>query len=97
MSLIERDLNDGTLLMDGISVDAIMRGQGVGTALLNAIKAEAIRRGATAVRLDVIDANPRARALYERQGFEAIGTDHLGPLRWIFGFRSSTKMICRLQ
>lgn len=97
LALIERDLDSGVLLMDGISVDATMQGQGVGTALLNAIKAEARRRGATAIRLDVIDTNPRARALYARQGFEATGTEQLGPLRWIFGFRSSTKMICRLR
>jgi ribosomal protein S18 acetylase RimI-like enzyme len=97
LALIERDLDSGVLLMDGISVDATMQGQGVGTALLNAIKVEALRRGATAIRLDVIDTNPRARALYARQGFEATGTEQLGPLRWIFGFRSSTKMICRLR
>ena len=45
------------------------RGQGVGTALLKAIIAEGRRRGYAEVRLDVIDTNPRATALYERIGF----------------------------
>ena len=41
--------------------------------------------------------NPRARALYEREGFIAGETETLGPLRYIFGFDSSTKMLCPLR
>lgn len=96
LSLVERDLSDGVLLMDGICVGADARGCGMGTALLRAIKEEARVRDKTAIRLDVIDTNPRARALYEREGFEAVGTETLGPLRWVFGFRSSTRMLFRL-
>ncbi len=96
LSLVERDLSDGVLLMDGICVGVDARGCGLGTALLQAIKDEARARGKTAVRLDVIDTNPRARALYEREGFDAIGTETLGPLRPVFGFRSSTRMLFRL-
>ena len=82
--------------MDGICVDADARGCGLGTALLQAIKDDARAQGKTAVRLDVIDTNPRARALYEREGFDAIGTETLGPFSLIFGFRSSTRMLFRL-
>jgi len=96
LGLIERDLSDDVLLMDGICVASHARGMGLGSALLQAIKAETQSRGLSAVRLDVIDTNPRARGLYERRGFEAIGTENLGPLRWVFGFKSSTKMLCRL-
>lgn len=96
LSLVERDLSDGVLLMDGICVGVDARGCGLGTALLQAIKDEARARGKTAVRLDVIATNPRARALYEREGFDAIGTETLGPLRPVFGFRSSTRMLFRL-
>lgn len=92
LGMLERDLADDTLLMDGICVDASARGLGVGTALLHAIKAEARARGLSQVRLDVIDTNPRARALYLREGFVAGEVEHLGPLRWLFGFSSSTKM-----
>ncbi len=96
LTLVERDLADDILLMDGICVASNARSMGVGSALLQAIKVEAANQKLSAIRLDVIDSNPRARALYERQGFEAIGTEHLGPLRWVFGFKSSTKMLCRL-
>ncbi|MEQ9694264.1 GNAT family N-acetyltransferase [Shimia sp. SDUM112013] len=94
LGLLERDLNEDVLLMDGIFVAQNARGMGVGTALLRAIKREALLRGLHAVRLDVIDTNPRARALYEREGFVATGIEHLGVLRHLFGFRSATKMIC---
>ena len=79
--------------MDGICVDAAARGQGVGTRLLNAVKSEAAKRDLGHVRLDVIDTNPKARALYERQGFVAQGTQDIGPLRHVFGFRRATQMV----
>lgn len=93
LALLERDLADDILLMDGICVNVSARGLGVGTALLRAIKAQAQTLGLSSVRLDVIDINPRARALYERQGFVATGTEDIGPLRHLFGFSRSTTMI----
>jgi len=92
LTLLSRPLKDDTLLMDGIFVTPEAQGRGLGTALLNAIKAEAKKRDLRFVRLDVIDTNPRARALYERQGFIAGETTDLGPLRHIFGFRRATTM-----
>jgi GNAT superfamily N-acetyltransferase len=92
LGLLERDLADDTLLMDGICVDASARGLGVGTALLHAIKAEAKTRNLSQVRLDVIDINPRARALYTREGFIAGPPQHIGPLRLLFKFSNSTPM-----
>ncbi len=93
LALLERVLAPDTLLMDGIFVAEHARGLGIGTALLDAIKAEAQARGLSHVRLDVIDSNPRARALYERQGFVPGRVEHLGPLRLLFGFRTATTMI----
>jgi ribosomal protein S18 acetylase RimI-like enzyme len=93
LALLERKLAPDSLLMDGIYVAGAARGHGIGTALLDAIKAEAGARGLTRVRLDVIESNPRARALYERQGFRATGTEQLGPLRHLFGFAASTTMV----
>ena len=81
-----------TLLMDGICVDSSERGLGVGTALLTAIKAEAVARGLAHVRLDVIDINPRARALYTREDFVAGTPQNNGPWRYLFGFSTSTPM-----
>ncbi|MEL7278928.1 MAG: GNAT family N-acetyltransferase [Pseudomonadota bacterium] len=93
LSLLERQIEPGVLLMDGIFVSEAARGQGVGTALLNAIKNHAIALNLSAVRLDVIDSNPRAKALYLRHAFEPMGEDHIGPFRHIFGFKSATRMI----
>ena len=72
---------------------SLERNQGVGTALLDAISAEARRRGYAQVRLDVIDSNPRARALYLKEGFKELGTSKLGVLRFAFNFRAATTMV----
>ena len=90
---LERDLADGQLLMDGIFVDAAARGKGVGTALLDAIIEHGSEVGCHDVRLDVIDTNPRARALYERRGFVASGEVDAWPLHRVFGFRKATTMV----
>lgn len=93
ITLIERDTENERFLMDGIFVAANARGQGVGTALLDAVIAEGARRGFASVRLDVIDSNPRARALYERYGFKPVKTQRMGILRHIFNFSSATTMV----
>lgn len=92
LDFLERPLQVGTLLMDGIMVSKAARGLGIGTALLSAVKAKALQLECEQVRLDVIDTNPRARALYEREGFVAETTSNTGPLRHVFGFSSSTTM-----
>ena len=56
-------------------------------------RTEAQARGYGQVRLDVIDTNWRAKALYERLGFKVLKTDQLGLLRYIFGFASSSTMV----
>lgn len=90
---LERHPRSGELLLDGICVDSSVRGLGIGTALLDAATELARERGATSVRLSVIDSNPRARALYERLGFEAVRTESIGPLRDMYGFESATEMV----
>lgn len=96
LSVLDRPVEPGALLMDGMFVAVSARGQGVGTALIGAFKQKARDFGATSVRLDVIDVNPRARALYERQGFVALETSEIGVFRYVMGFQSSTRMICML-
>ncbi len=92
LSVLERNLKPGVFQMDGIFVAVEARGKGVGTLLLTAVKDEARHLGMSEVQLDVIDTNTRARALYERQGFRAMGQEQTGPFRHIFGFGSATKM-----
>ena len=96
LSLLERDTENRRFLMDGIFVAPEARGRGVGARLLDAIAQEATARGYAELRLDVIDSNTRARALYEREGFTAIGSQPMGWLGPVFGFRSATTMVRRL-
>ena len=63
LSPLERKIEPDVFLMDGIFVTPAARGRGVGTALLRAITDTARLTGCRSVRLDVIDTNPRARAL----------------------------------
>lgn len=95
LSIFERPVAPDVLLMDAICVSADARGLGVGTRLLDRIKEEARQRGLTQVRLDVIDTNPRAQALYEREGFKAGPVQSAWPLRRVLGFNQSTTMIWR--
>ncbi len=97
MAALERRADGRNLILDGICVAAEARGRGVGTALLEAIARRALDDGYEGVRLDVIDSNERARALYERRGFTAVGEERLGPLTPVFGFRSATTMVRRLS
>lgn len=92
-----REVDNDRFLIDGICVARAWRGQGVGSRLLSALYQEAAERGYGAVRLDVVQDNFRARALYERQGFQALRTEELGVLRFLFGFASSTTMVRRLE
>jgi ribosomal protein S18 acetylase RimI-like enzyme len=93
LQLLNNDVEPDRFLLDGLCVSPAARGQGVGTALLEAIAAEGRARGFATLRLDVVDSNPRARALYERLGFTIARTAGIGPLRFIFGFTAAHTMI----
>lgn len=91
-----REVDNQRFLIDGICVSRGHRSQGVGSMLLAALYREAAELGYGSVRLDVVQDNFRARALYERQGFQAVRTEHLGMLRFLFGFAASTTMVRQL-
>jgi ribosomal protein S18 acetylase RimI-like enzyme len=84
---------DEQFILDGLCVAPDARGHGIGRALIVAICAEAARRGHQSVRLDVVDTNLRARALYERLGFRAVRTARIGMLRHVFRFSAATTMV----
>lgn len=94
---LNREVDNDRFLVDGICVSRAHRGKGVGSLLLAALYDEASQRGYRSIRLDVIDANWRARALYERQGFLATRTERMGLLRHLFGFAASTTMVRPLR
>lgn len=91
------EVDNDRFLIDGICVAKAHRGKGVGSQLLAALYREAAERGFGSVRLDVVQENWRARALYERQGFRPTKTEELGVLRFLFGFASSTTMVRPLE
>lgn len=88
-----REVDNDRFLIDGICVAKAHRSKGVGSMLLAALYQEAEERGYRSIRLDVVQDNWRARALYERQGFRAVRTEKLGALRFLFGFATSTTMV----
>lgn len=92
-SLYERETSDGELLMDGIAVREDARGLGIGTRLLEELERYAAESGYRRIRLDVIDTNPAARRMYERNGFRATKTERFGYLRWLLGFGAATTMV----
>ncbi len=92
LDVFTRNVKPETLQMDGITTTKNARGKGVGTALLEAVFEKAKTEGLKYVELDVINTNPRAKALYERLGFEEISNDKIWPMSYLFGFTASYKM-----
>ncbi|MFI6515157.1 GNAT family N-acetyltransferase [Spirillospora sp. NPDC050679] len=92
LALFERQAAAGQLVMDGIAVDGEARGRGLGSLLLEEVAAVAAEHGRREIRLDVIDVNTRARALYERRGFTAVRTVRTPYLRRLMGFGAVTTM-----
>lgn len=97
LRLLGRSVENQRFLIDGICVQREARGLGIGSQLVEAICDEAQARGYGEVRLDVIDSNWRARALYERLGFRALHQESIGPLRLVFGFQSTTAMVRQIS
>lgn len=92
LALLERTAASCELVMDGICVAPQARGGGIGGRLLDEVAAVAGEEGCHRIRLDVIDVNPRARALYERNGFTAVRTHRTPYLRAMMGFGAVTTM-----
>ncbi|NEX46068.1 GNAT family N-acetyltransferase [Rhodobacter sp. ETT8] len=93
LRLLQSDIDNDRFLIDGLCVARDQRGQGIGSALVSALMDEARRRGYGAIRLEVIDTNIRARALYERLGFAPWRSETLGLLRHVFGFSRAVTMV----
>lgn len=86
LGVLSRPSRSDVLVLDGICVDEPARSRGVGSMLLDAALDVARGQGKQQLQLSVIEANPRARALYERHGFAAVERGSLGPLRHLYGF-----------
>lgn len=56
-----------------IAVDRRLHGHGVAQDFMRVLYQLCVQRGATALWLEVRPSNARAKALYDRQGFESVG------------------------
>lgn len=97
LGVLARSDVDGVLVLDGICVDGAARGRGTGSALLEAAADHARGQGLRAVRLAVVDTNPRAEALYRRRGFVPIDSGSMGALARVYGFARYTTMERRVD
>lgn len=63
-------LQKDTVRVDSLAVDKSCRGEGIGTKLIEGVIEFARQNGYGQVLLEVVDTNPKAKALYERMGFK---------------------------
>lgn len=96
LGFLTDEIDNENFLLDGLCVVPDLRGQGIGSDLMSAIGEEARLRGYPSVRLDVIESNLGAQALYRRLGFVETRRADIGLLRYIFGFRSAVTMVRQL-
>lgn len=82
------------IYIDFIAVSAEARGRGLGTSLLREARDIASEQGFDCVRLDVVDTNRRAQALYEREGYRVIDETRLGFIGRFVGFEAAYTMEC---
>jgi ribosomal protein S18 acetylase RimI-like enzyme len=81
------------LRIECLAVAPEARGKGIGSQLLSAVYTLAKKEGKTSVSLEVVDTNPDARRLYERQGFRVTRTMYYPYLSRIAGFSVAYVMV----
>ena len=94
LAILHHTTGTDELYVDGVAVASEMRGKGIGSNLFELLEQAALKKGIKTISLEVIDTNPRAKALYERLGFVAVKTQSLWPLNLFvrFPFRTATLM-----
>ena len=98
LSTVQHKPRPGELYVEFLAVAPQARGRGVGGVLLEYARQLAGVRGLDRVTLDVVDSNPRAKALYERSGFTTFSMRRMVPgSQWLFGFKSYDMMVRRLD
>jgi ribosomal protein S18 acetylase RimI-like enzyme len=68
--VVEKEAEDNDYYIDTVSVNSDYQGAGIGTELLKGLIDYAIKIGANRITLNVDQAKPAVRRLYERIGFE---------------------------
>jgi ribosomal protein S18 acetylase RimI-like enzyme len=77
VSFNEREEFPGFLHLFALDVSPPLQSQGIGTRLIARVEKESRARGRSGVYLEVSTNNTRARALYERLGYESDGKPFL--------------------
>lgn len=89
--------NGSQLLMDGIAVASESRGKGCGTALFDAFISFAKSDKYQSIKLDVIDENQKAKALYMRLGFRETKKSSVPfPISKLIGVTGTTTMVKKI-
>lgn len=99
LALLHHPTKPGEFYVEGVAVSEEMRGQGIGSRLFSQLEKMVLKKGAGTISLEVVDTNPKAKALYERLGFRAIKQKKIWPVNWFikFNFRSTTFMIKKIR
>ena len=94
LCLLHHEMESDEWYIDGIAVEAEMRGLGIGTKLLHHLEHSARQNGIYKITLEVINTNPRAEALYQSLGYREINRTELWPFNRIyrFSFESAIQM-----
>ena len=95
LAILHHTIGTDELYVDGVAVASEMRGKGIGSHLFELLEQAVLKKRIKTISLEVIDTNPRAKALYERLGFVVVKTKTLWPLDLFvrFPFRSATLMV----
>lgn len=86
LALLHHKAKGDELYIDGIVVADEMRGRGVGSKLFEQVVEHAKKENLEYITLEVIDTNPKAKALYERLGFKVQSSRSLFPYNKLLGF-----------
>ena len=85
-ALFERTPAPNELVVEALAVSPDHRGSGIGSELLDHAARVAATEGYQRLSLEVVDTNPRARALYEKFGFRKTRSEKVGSLSSELGF-----------
>ncbi len=95
LATLHHSTNVDEFHVDGVAVAHEMRGKGIGSCLFDLLEQTAAKKNIRTISLEVIDTNPRAKALYEQLGFIKMKTRSIKPLNLFikFPFRAATLMV----